>query len=206
MKISRAKKLMTEAYFLAIPEVLTLYFCCARQQHRRGQRITPAVPALQVCCESGVIRAEIDCGGENQQQHPRQLGESRLGGLQTSVRCLPLLYSLQAGVICTRRIRAGGPGLGVKRRPARRLAHACDHQGQAPAVRARHTKAGAQHSGRLGAGLMVLVAGTGGLLGALGDIGFDATYQVLEPQGPAGCRAVVRKTWFLMSAAEKFSP
>ena len=61
------------------------------------------------------------------------------------------------------------------------------------------TKQGRSVLGTWALRLMVLVAGTGGLLGALGDIGFDATYQVLEPQGPAGCRAVVRETSFLMS-------
>jgi hypothetical protein len=72
------------------------------------------------------------------------------------------------------------------------------------AARRRQSGPGTTKQGRsiLGAWalrLMVLVAGTGGLLGALGDLGFDATYQVLEPQGPDGCRAVVRETSFLMS-------
>lgn len=72
------------------------------------------------------------------------------------------------------------------------------------AAKRRQSRPGTTKQGRgvLGAWalrLMVLVAGTGGLLGALGDLGFDATYQVLEPQGPGGCRAVVRETSFLMS-------
>lgn len=72
------------------------------------------------------------------------------------------------------------------------------------AAKRRRSGPGTTKQGRSGLGtwalrLMVLVAGAGGLLGALGDLGFDATYQVLEPQGPGGCRAAVRETSFLMS-------
>lgn len=72
------------------------------------------------------------------------------------------------------------------------------------AAKRRRSGPGTGTQGRSGPGtwalrLMVLVAGAGGLLGALGDLGFDATYQVLEPQGPGGCRAAVRETSFLMS-------
>ncbi len=70
----------------------------------------------------------------------------------------------------------------------------------------RRSGLGKVKQGRRGPGtwamcLVLFTAGAGGLLGALGDLGFDATYEVLKPQGVDGCRAVVRETSFLMSGS-----
>lgn len=50
--------------------------------------------------------------------------------------------------------------------------------------------------------IVVAVAAAGGVaLAAAADLAFGATYSVLEPSAPSGCRAVVRETSFLFGGS-----